>query len=297
LIAEDLVRHFEQRLEIMDGKGMIVGMGRRICVELYQHIVALRPAWHGEDDRAGSIKIVMTGSASDPATWQPHIRTKAAREDLARRFKEASDPFKLVIVRDMWLTGFDAPSLHTMYLDKPMHGHSLMQAIARVNRVFKDKPGGLVVDYLGLAAELKRALATYAESGGRGRTALNQNEAVAVMLEKYEVCRDLLHGFDWSTWAGAAPATKLELLAAAQEHVLKEEEGKYRLLKAVSELSKAFALASRMRKPSRFATMSPSSRPCVGRWRSGFEPAGGHLASGSTKPSVSWCQRSSRPKA
>jgi type I restriction enzyme, R subunit len=243
LIAEDLVRHFEQRLEAMDGKGMIVGMSRRICVELYQHIVALRPKWHGDDDRAGTIKIVMTGSASDPATWQPHIRTKAAREDLARRFKEASDPFKLVIVRDMWLTGFDAPSLHTMYLDKPMHGHSLMQAIARVNRVFKDKPGGLVVDYLGLAAELKRALATYTESGGRGRTALKQDEAVAVMLEKYEVCRDLFHGFDWSTWVGAAPATKLELLAAAQEHVLKEEDGKYRLLRAVTELSKAFALA------------------------------------------------------
>ena len=243
VVAEDLVRHFERRLEAMDGKGMIVCMSRRICVELYQQIVALRPRWHGEDDRSGSIKVVMTGSAGEPATWQPHIRTKAAREELAKRFKDASDPFRLVIVRDMWLTGFDAPSLHTMYLDKPMRGHSLMQAIARVNRVFKDKPGGLVVDYLGLAAELKQALATYTESGGRGRTALNQEEAVGALRAAYEVCRDLFHGFDWSGWAGAKPAARLQMLAAAQEHILKQEDGKYRLQKAVRELSIAFALA------------------------------------------------------
>ena len=243
LIARDLVEHFENRLAVMDGKAMVVVMSRRIAVELYRALVALRPAWHGDDDVQGSLKVVMTGSASDPIDWQPHIRNKPRREALAARFRDAADPFRIVIVRDMWLTGFDAPSLHTMYVDKPMRGHGLMQAIARVNRVFKDKPGGLVVDYLGLADELKQALATYTEAGGKGETALDQAEAVALMLEKCEVCRGLFHGFDWSTWITGTPQGRLSLLPAAQEHILAQHEGKARLLRAVTELSQAFALA------------------------------------------------------
>jgi type I restriction enzyme R subunit len=243
LIAEDLVKHFEERLSAMDGKAMIVCMSRRICVELYKAIVAIRPGWHHEDDDKGMIKIVMTGSASDPADWQAHIRNKPRREELAKRFKDPKEPFKVVIVRDMWLTGFDAPCLHTMYVDKPMRGHGLMQAIARVNRVFKDKPGGLVVDYLGLADQLKYALANYTESGGKGQTAIDQEEAVAVMLEKYEVCCGIFHGFDWSYWKTGGPQERLSVLPAAQEHVLAQNDGKNRLARAVGELSKAFALA------------------------------------------------------
>jgi type I restriction enzyme R subunit len=243
LIAQDIVNHFEQRLQALDGKAMVVCMSRRICVEMYNQIVRLRPEWHHEDDDKGVIKVVMTGSASDPPEWQPHIRNKERREFLANRFRDPKDPFKIVIVRDMWLTGFDCPSLHTMYVDKPMRAHGLMQAIARVNRVFRDKPGGLVVDYLGLAHELKQALATYTESGGTGQTAIDQAEAVAVMKEKYEVCCDLFHGFDWSRWKIGKPEDRLALLPAAQEHILAQENGKERLLKAVTELSKAFALA------------------------------------------------------
>src|SRR5690606_38209084 len=198
--------------------------------------------WHDEDDAHGAIKIVMTGSASDPKAWQQHIRSKGRREALAKRFKDPTDPLKLVIVRDMWLTGFDAPCLHTMYVDKPMRGHGLMQAIARVNRVFKDKPGGLVVDYLGLADQLKYALANYTQSGGKGQTAIDQEEAVAVMLERYEVCCGIFHGFDWSKWKIGGSQERLSVLPAAQEHVLAQEDGKNRLVKAVSELSKAFAL-------------------------------------------------------
>ena len=174
LVARDIVAHFDQRLEAMDGKAMIVCMSRRICIDLYRELTRLRPEWHDEDDGKGRLKVVMTGSASDPLDWQPHIRNKPRREALANRFRDASDALQVVLVRDMWLTGFDAPSLHTMYVDKPMRGHGLMQAIARVNRVFRDKPGGLIVDYLGLAHELKRALATYTESGGTGQTALDQ---------------------------------------------------------------------------------------------------------------------------
>jgi type I restriction enzyme R subunit len=243
LIAKDLVEHFEARLEAMDGKAMLVCMSRRICVDLYKALIALRPDWHDESDDKGAIKIVMTGSASDPSDWQQHIRSKQRREALAKRFKNPSDPFKLVIVRDMWLTGFDAPCMHTMYIDKPMQGHGLMQAIARVNRVFRDKPGGLVVDYLGLADQLKKALHTYTESGGQGETALDQEEAVALMLERYEVCCDIFHGFDWSAWTSSSPAARLSVLPAAQEHVLAQESGKDRLLQVVTELSKAFALA------------------------------------------------------
>ena len=243
LIAKDLVEHFEARLEAMDGKAMLVCMSRRICVDLYKALTALRPDWHDESDDKGAIKVVMTGSASDPSDWQQHIRSKQRREALAKRFKNPSDPFKLVIVRDMWLTGFDAPCMHTMYVDKPMQGHGLMQAIARVNRVFHDKPGGLVVDYLGLADQLKKALHTYTESGGQGETALDQEEAVALMLERYEVCCDIFHGFDWSAWTSSSPAARLSVLPAAQEHVLAQESGKDRLLQVVTELSKAFALA------------------------------------------------------
>ncbi len=243
LIAQDIVEHFEKRLEGLEGKAMIVCMSRRICVELYKKLVALRPMWHADEDERGAIKVVMTGSASDPVDWQPHIRNKPRREFLANRFRDPSDPFKVVIVRDMWLTGFDAPSLHTMYVDKPMRAHGLMQAIARVNRVFRDKPGGLVSDYLGLAQELKQALATYTESGGTGRTAIDQSEAVAVMLEKYEICCGLFHGFDWSTWVSGTPQEKVSLLPAALEHILAQENGKERLLTAARELSQAFALA------------------------------------------------------
>jgi len=243
LIARDLVDHFGDRLATMDGKAMVVCMSRRICVELYREIAALRPRWHHDEDDQGSLKVVMTGSASDPMDWQPHIRNKPRREALAQRFRDSKDPFKVVIVRDMWLTGFDAPSLHTMYVDKPMRGHGLMQAIARVNRVFRDKPGGLVVDHLGLADELKRALSTYTDSGGTGKTAIDQAEAVALMLEKYEVCRALFHGFDWSRWVTGTPKERLSVLPPAQEHILAQEDGKRRLLSAVTELSQAFALA------------------------------------------------------
>ena len=243
LIAKDLVTHFERRLEVMDGKALVVCMSRRICIDLYRAIVALRPTWDSNEDSSGAIKIVMTGSASDPLDWQPHIRNKERRRKLADRFRDPKDPLRVVIVRDMWLTGFDVPCLHTMYVDKPMRGHGLMQAIARVNRVFKDKPGGLVVDYLGLADQLKQALHTYTESGGHGTTAVDQAEAVAAMLARYEVCCDLLHGFDWNRWSGGAAAERLRLLPPAQEHILAQENGKDRFIAAVSDLSKAFALS------------------------------------------------------
>ncbi len=222
---------------------MIVCMSRRICVDLYGEIAKLRPEWAKPEDDQGALKVVMTGSASDPADWQQHIRNKPRREVLANRFRDPKDPLKLVLVRDMWLTGFDAPSLSTMYIDKPMRGHGLMQAIARVNRVFKDKPGGLVVDYLGLAHELKRALTTYTESGGTGQTALDQEEAVAVMLEKYEVCAGLFHGFDRAKWTTGTAPERLSLIPAGLEHILAQEEGKQRCIASVRELSQAFALA------------------------------------------------------
>ncbi len=244
LIAADLVEHFERRLEAMDGKAMVVCMSRRICVELYNEIVKLRPDWHSDNDAQGVLKIVMTGSAADPADWQPHIRNPQRRKELAKRFKNPSDPFKIVLVRDMWLTGFDAPCLHTMYVDKPMQGHGLMQAIARVNRVFRDKPGGLVVDYLGLADQLRSALATYTESGGQGQTTIDTEEAVAVMLEKHEVCCGMFHGFDWSRWATGTPAERLGLIPPGQEHILAQEDGKSRYSQAVRQLSQAFALCA-----------------------------------------------------
>ena len=243
LIAEDLANHFEGRLSAMDGKAMVVCMSRRICVDMYNAITKLRPDWHSDDDDKGVLKIVMSGSASDHADWQPHIRSKPRREALAKRFKDPEDPMKVVLVRDMWLTGFDCPSLHTMYVDKPMRGHGLMQAIARVNRVFKDKPGGLVVDYLGLADQLKRALADYTEAGGRGKATVNQDEAVAVMLEKFEVVVSMFHGFDYLSILKAEPTKRIAGIAAAMEHILQLDDGKKRYLAEVTALSKAFALA------------------------------------------------------
>ena len=242
-VAQDIVSHFEQRLEVLDGKAMIVCMSRRICVELYGELTQLRPDWHGDEDSTGKVKVVMTGAASDPSDWQQHIRNKSRRETLAHRFRDPEDAFQVAIVRDMWLTGFDAPNLHTMYVDKPMRGHGLMQTIARVNRVFKDKPGGLIVDYLGIAQELKQAVTTYTASGGTGETAIDQAKAVEVMQEKYDVCRGLFYGFDYSDWTGGSPAQRLSLLPAALEHVLAQENGKDRCLQAVRELSQAFALA------------------------------------------------------
>lgn len=252
LIAEDLVQHYERRLEAMDGKAMIVCMSRRICVDLYNAILKIRPQWASAKDddldaekkQACVMKIVMTGAADDGPDWQPHIRNKERRRKLATRFKDPKDPFRVVIVRDMWLTGFDVPCLHTMYVDKPMRGHGLMQAIARVNRVFRDKPGGLVVDYLGLADQLKYALATYTESGGRGQPSIDTAEAIAVMLEKHEIACGIMHGFNWSKWTTGKPGERLALIPAAQEHVLAQENGKQRFVQAVTELSSAFALCA-----------------------------------------------------
>ena len=242
-IAEDVIEHFDARLEQMDGKAMVVCMSRRICVELYKELVRLRPEWEDADDTKGEINVVMTGSASDPVDWQKHIRSKSGRETLANRFRDPDDPFRVVLVRDMWLTGFDAPSLHTMYVDKPMQGHGLFQAITRVNRVFKDKPGGLVVDYLGLANDLRKAVENYTRSGGRGKAAFDKADAVAVMLEKHEVCCAMFHGFDWSPWVNGGAQGKLTILPPAQEHILAQEDGKERYLQAVMELTKAFTLS------------------------------------------------------
>jgi type I restriction enzyme, R subunit len=243
LVASDLVRHFEERTDALEGKAMIVAMSRRIAVDLYDELVRLRPQWAGRTDAEGALKVVMTGSASDPLPWQPHIRNKARREALARRFRDPEDSFRVVIVRDMWLTGFDAPSLHTMYLDKPMRGHGLMQAIARVNRVYKDKPAGLVVDYLGVADQLRRAMADYTRSGGKGTTAIDQAEAVAVFKEKFEVVDALFYGFERSKFFAGAPTERLSVLPAALEFVLAQENGRERLLASVGALSRAFALA------------------------------------------------------
>ncbi len=239
LIAADLVTHFEKRVEAMDGKAMIVCMSRRICVDLFNALIKLRPEWDAE-----TLKVVMTGSAEDGPEWQRHIGNKEKRRKLANRFKDAKDPFKIVIVRDMWLTGFDAPCLHTMYADKPMQGHGLMQAIARVNRVFKDKPGGLIVDYLGLADQLKRALAVYTESGGQGNPTYDTKQAIAVMHEKHGIACDMMHGFNWDKWTTGTPTERLQLIPAGQEHILEQDDGKKRWVQVVAELSQAFALCS-----------------------------------------------------
>ena len=242
LLAADLVKHFETRCEAMRGKGMVVCMSRRICVDLYNEIIALRPDWGSEDDDSGAAKIIMTGSASDGPEWQQHIRTKERRKKLATQFKDPNSDFRLVIVRDMWLTGFDAPSLHTMYVDKPMQGHGLMQAIARVNRVFGDKDGGLVVDYLGIGQSLQQALRTYTESGGKGQTTIDAADAIAALQKHYEQCCDMLHGFDRSKWATGTATERTTLPQAAADFLLDREDGKARWLAHVDRLSRAYAL-------------------------------------------------------
>jgi type I restriction enzyme R subunit len=237
-VAEDLVHHFENRLGAMDGKAMVVAMSREICVHLYNAIIVLRPEWHDDDPEKGAIKIVMTGSASDKALLKPHIYTKDVKKRLEKRFKDPSDPLKLVIVRDMWLTGFDAPCTHTMYVDKPMKSHNLMQAIARVNRVFKDKPGGLVVDYIGIATELKHALLEYTNSKGKGRPTIKAEEALDIFIEKISTIRAMLYGYDYTNFRTKA----LSLLAGSCNHILGQEDGKKRFADHTLAASKAFAL-------------------------------------------------------
>jgi type I restriction enzyme R subunit len=253
LIANDIVKHFESRNEILDGKGMIVCMSRRICVDLYAQIIKIRPDWHSDDDTEGAIKVVMTGSSSDPLNFQPHVRNKAKRKALGERLKDPKDKLKLAIVRDMWLTGFDAPSMHTLYLDKPMQGHNLMQAIARVNRVYKDKEGGLVVDYIGIANDLKRALSLYTDSGGKGKPAFDQDEAASVMMGKYEIVSQMFSeqptdktvqkGFDYKSFFGLTPKEKLYFPIQAANYILGLENGKDRYINAVTALSKSFAIS------------------------------------------------------
>lgn len=257
LVAKDMVAHFESRAAALDGKAMVVCMSRRICVKLYDEIIKLHPDWHSDDDNAGAVKIVMTGAASDPKEWQQHIGNKTRRDLLAKRARDASDPLKLVIVRDMWLTGFDAPCMHTMYVDKPMRGHGLMQAIARVNRVFRDKPAGLIVDYIGIAQNLKSALQQYSKND-QENTGIDEKQAIAVMMEKYEIVRDMYHGFDYASALGGTPQQRLTMMAEAIEWILnlqqqlaateETKEGKKnahrRYPDAVLALSKAFALAS-----------------------------------------------------
>lgn len=243
MIARDIVDHFESRLEALEGKGMVVSMSRQIAADLYSQIISIRPDWHSDDDESGAIKVIITGSASDEEKLQQHIRSRDRVKKIERRIKDPSSDLKLVIVCDMWLTGFDVPSMHTMYLDKPLKGHNLMQAIARVNRVFPGKTGGLVVDYLGVAAALRDALETYTESGGQGAPTLDINEAVAEMKRRYEIVRDLFHGFDYMRYFGADTNTQLQIILDAQEHILSMEDGEKRLRQHVTELSKAFAIA------------------------------------------------------
>lgn len=253
LIAQDIVNHFESRNAVLDGKAMIVCMSRRICVDLYSAIVKIKPEWHSDDDDEGVIKVVMTGSSSDPLPFQPHVRNKPRRKALGERLKDPKDTLKLAIVRDMWLTGFDAPALHTLYIDKPMKGHNLMQAIARVNRVYKDKEGGLVVDYIGIATDLKKALSVYTESGGKGKPAFDQDEAAEVMMGKYEVVAQMYSeqqadksqpkGFDYKVFFRLSPKEKLYFPIQAANYILGLENGKERYINAVTALSKAFAIS------------------------------------------------------
>ncbi len=242
-IAQDIVNHFEQRLDVIDGKGMIVAMTRKIAVKLYKEIIKLRPHWHSDELKKGFIKIVMTVSSSDEPDISKFYLTKEQRRILADRFKNPEDELKLVIVVDMWLTGLDVPCLHTMYIDKPMEGHTLMQAIARVNRVYKDKTGGLIVDYIGIAPNLEEALSFYAESGGKGDPAKLQEEAVNIMLEKYEVVKDMFFGFDYQRYFQANTQDKLFIILEAEDFILGLEDGQKRYINAVTALSKAFAMA------------------------------------------------------
>ncbi len=242
-IAGDIVTHFEQRQEAFEGKAMVVAMSRFIAVRLYDEIINIRPKWHSDDLKKGAIKVVITSASSDGPEVSRHHTTKEERRMLAERMKDPEDQLKLVIVCDMWLTGFDVPCLHTMYLDKPMRGHTLMQAIARVNRVYKDKPGGLIVDYLGIAADLKEALAFYADSGGRGDPAVLQEEAVQIMLEKLEVIAQMFHGFNYQRYFGAGTSERLSIILSAEDHILSLENGKKRYIDEVTALSKAFSIA------------------------------------------------------
>jgi type I restriction enzyme R subunit len=241
-IANDIVNHWEERLSVLDGKAMIVCMSRRICVDLHNEIARLRPEWYNENDDKGIMKVVMTGSAADGVAWQEHIRNKERRRALGERMKDPSDPLRIALVRDMWLTGFDAQSLHTMYFDKPMRGHTLMQAIARVNRVFKDKPGGLIVDYIGIAYDLKEALAEYSK-GDQKETGIPLEEAVAKLHEKFEIVSAFFHGFNYKVFFTAPSKEKMSIMIGAMEHVLKQEKGKERYLEQVGLLSRAFALS------------------------------------------------------
>jgi type I restriction enzyme R subunit len=243
VIAADIIEHFEKRREVFEGKGMIVCMSRRVAVELYEEIIKIRPEWHDRNLQKGAIKVVMTSSSSDPENWQKHHTSKHDRKQIGERFKDPQNSLQLVIVRDMWLTGFDVPCLHTMYIDKPMRGHNLMQAIARVNRVFKDKPGGLIVDYIGIASDLKLALATYTASGGKGVPTLDQEEAVSTMLEKFEIVEQMYDGFDYKKYFTNDTRQKLTTILEAQEHILGLENGKNRYMKQVVLLSQAFALS------------------------------------------------------
>jgi type I restriction enzyme R subunit len=242
-IAHDIVSHFEERTSVLEGKGMIVCMSRRICVDLHNQIAGLRPNWHSKDDEKGIVKVVMTGSASDPKEWQEHIRNKIRRRKIGDNFKDPSHELKLLIVRDMFLTGFDAPTLHTMYLDKSMKGHTLMQAIARVNRVYPGKEGGLIVDYMGVGAELKEALFNYTASGGKGKPTFDQEKAVMLMQEKYEIVKDMFHGFNYRKFFELKPSDRISFVPQAMEHILKEQGKKERFAREVTGLLKAFSLA------------------------------------------------------
>lgn len=242
-VVKDIVMHFEARQEVFEGKAMIVGMTRNICVKLYNEIIALKPEWHNDDLDKGMIKVIMTSSSDDPELFQPHHTTKQQRKDLATRMKDTNDDLKLVIVRDMWLTGFDAPSTHTMYVDKKMQGHNLMQAIARVNRVYKDKPGGLVVDYFGVGQDLRNAMATYLQSGGEGEPVVDIKEAIAGMKEKFEIIEQMFNGFDYKAYFNVDTAKKLQVLLGAQNFILSDIRLKERFLKEVTLLSKLFAMS------------------------------------------------------
>ncbi len=242
-VAADIISHFDQRLEVMDGKGMIVTMSRRIAADLFEEIIALRPDWHSDDLNKGVIKVVMTSASSDGPKISKHHSTKEQRRALADRMKDPEDELKLVIVRDMWLTGFDVPSMHTLYIDKPMKGHNLMQAIARVNRVYKDKTGGLIVDYLGIASDLKKALSFYSDSGGKGDPAVAQEQAVHLLLEKLEVVSQMFHGFPYEEFFDADTGRKLSLILEAENHILGLDNGKKRYLDEVTALSRAFSIA------------------------------------------------------
>ena len=243
-VAEDIVKHYEERQKVLDSKAMIVCMSRRICIDMYNEIIKLRPSWHDDNIDVGAIKIIMTGSASDPQDWQKHIYTKDEKRFLADRFKDPKDKFKIAIVRDMWLTGFDVPCLATMYIDKPMRGHNLMQAIARVNRVYKDKPGGLIVDYIGIGFDLKKAIIDYTASGGKGKPVIDKEEAVAVLVEKYEILKAIMYGYDYSkVFKTKNYNEKMKIIQGAIDFIVSDDDKKERFLKYSLELSKAYALS------------------------------------------------------